>query len=593
MSASAHVLRRVATLTLLNLLAVLLLAQVEWNVVHLGDFGFSTGVQGTVHDVEPAGPTARAGIVAGDRVNLKAMKPTDRLALLFPLAGERVVLQVGTGASTREVTVAAAPREPTGLWGALRLYGYPLLVFITLCLATAIVLLRPGRPAWTYYAFVWFSTICAFQDYVYVEGHLWARLAVQGFFQFSWAGALLSLTLFSTRVFNPERRFQRRWEALIVSLLVIDFVVWVYFIFGYALDWWSSGLLIPILGGIADIVLTVAVIVVLSTMVERSHEESRERARWIVVGLSLQPLVMALNAVEGLLLEIFAHWSNALVFTPIYRLVEPWAAFVGALAVSYALVNEHIVDVRFAIGRASGYAITSAVLILFMTVCEWSVGELFADTHAAAYATLVAAILAAFSFNSIHRRIETLLDLAFFRREYVAEQRLKRDARALIFVTSERAVVDFLLDEPVEALELSSAALFKLDEDRAAYVSTAMRSWPEDAMIAIPLDDPLVAQLRSEREPLLLRDLGWKREDLPSGVLAPTLAVPALARSDLYAFVLYGAHRDGAALNPDERALLGTLVANAAATFDHLDAQQTREEIADLRRKLSESTRTG
>ncbi|MBV8285013.1 MAG: hypothetical protein JO175_10230, partial [Candidatus Eremiobacteraeota bacterium] len=268
----------------------------------------------------------------------------------------------------------------------------------------------------------------------------------------------------------------------------------------------------------------------------------------------------------------------------------PWAALIGAVAVSYAFINERIIDIGFVIGRATGYAMTSAVLVLFMAICEWSVGELFADSHLAAYATLAAALLAAFSFNAIHQRIDAVLDWLFFRREFLAEQRLRRDARALSFVTSERAVVELMLDEPVQALELSSAALFKLDEDKGAYVRAAMRFWPEDAMIDIPADDPLIAQLRSEREPLSLPELGWSRSGLPAGPLAPVLAVPALARSDLYAFALYGAHRDGATLNVEERGLLGNLVAAAAATFDHLDAQRAREEIAALRRRLSEIT---
>jgi hypothetical protein len=106
-------------------------------------------------------------------------------------------------------------------------------------------------------------------------------------------------------------------------------------------------------------------------------------------------------------------------------------------------------------------------------------------------------------------------------------------------------------------------------------------------VIPIAADDRLVAELRSEREPLALDSIGWKHADGPSGACAPLIAVPALARSDLYAFVLYGGHREGAAINPDERSLLGALVTSAAATFDHLDAERAREEINDLKRRLA------
>ncbi|MBV8153637.1 MAG: hypothetical protein JOY98_04410 [Candidatus Eremiobacteraeota bacterium] len=581
--------KRVATLALLNLLAVFALAQVEWNAWTSGTYGLTWGVAGLVHQVDAGGPAEKAGVRVGDRVDIGAMSALDRFAFLFPNTGEQIRLPL-SWAPQRTVVVTAASDRPAGFSGSLDLYGYPLLVFISLCLATAVVLLRPGRPTWTYYAFVWMSTICAFQNYFYVKGPLLGRLAVQGFYQFAFVGAMFALTLFSTRVFSPERRLQVRWEAIVGALCLADFFIWNYFMSGYAMNWWHHPLLLTVAGQLADVALAAAVLWVLWTLVGRTREEARERARWIVAGLALQPIVIVLNSVEGLIQELVFHTNTALLWTPVFKLLEPWAALIGAVAVSYAFINERIIDIGFVIGRATGYAMTSAVLVLFMAICEWSVGELFADSHLAAYATLAAALLAAFSFNAIHQRIDAVLDWLFFRREFLAEQRLRRDARALSFVTSERAVVELMLDEPVQALELSSAALFKLDEDKGAYVCAAMRFWPEDAMIDIPADDPLIAQLRSEREPLSLPELGWSRSGLPAGPLAPVLAVPALARSDLYAFALYGAHRDGATLNVEERGLLGNLVAAAAATFDHLDAQRAREEIAALRRRLSEIT---
>ena len=580
-----------AVLVLLNLLALLALAQVEWNAIDSGSYGLTWDTTGVVHKVDPAGAAARAGIAVGDRVQLGGLTPEDRLAFLFPNASEEVRVPLA-GPPPRTVSMTALPDRTSGISGLLDIAAYPLLVLVALCLATVVVLLRPGRPTWTYYAFVWLSTICAFQNYFYVKGPLWGRLAVQGFYQLAFVGALFALALFSTRVFKSERPLQRSRETAIIVLGAIDFLVWNYFMNGYALDWYRRPLAGSIAGQIADIALSWAVLAVLWTLVERAHEEGRGRARWIVAGLALQPIVIIVNSLQGLIQEIVFHWSSALVWTPLFKVLEPWAAAIGAIAVSYAFVNEHIIDIGFVIGRATGYAVTSALLVLFMAVCEWSVGELFADSHLAAYATLAAALLGAFSFNRIHESIDSALDRLFFRREFLAEQRLKRDARSLAFVTSERTAIELILDEPLEALELASAALFKLDEDRGAYVCAAMRAWPQDAMIVIASDDPLIAQLRSEREPLSLREIGWVHDGLPRGAQSPVVAVPALARSDLYAFALYGGHRDGAALNSEERALLGTLVASAAATFDHLDAQRARQEIDDLRRRLSELTGT-
>jgi hypothetical protein len=577
----------VVTLAVLDLFALLLLAQVQWNILNAGSYGLTIDISGRVHDVEPAGAAQRSGIVRGDWVDMASMNPLDRMAFRHPNTGESITLAVRHGHTMRTAVLRAQPERPTLTWGGFAVYGYPLLVFITLCLATAVVLMRPGVPAWTYFAFVWFSTICAFQDAIYVPGPVTARLAMQQVYQIAFAGAFFSLTLFSTRLFNPDRRWQRRWEAVIAGLLFLDLLVWQYLIFGYAFGWPSFGRLASAAGSAIDIIAVGAVLAVLSTIIARSNEENRQRAVWIFVGVSLQPALIVINGLQQLFSDYFAGGSSALTFTPLYRILEPWAALAGAVSVWYALVSERVIDIRFAIGRASGYAITSVLLVLFMAVAQWAVGELFADSRVAAYATLAAAILAAFSFNELHKKIDALLDFAFFRREYFAEQRLRRATRALAFATSERSVAEFLLDEAVDALELSSAALFRLDEDRGEYRCTAVRDWPNGKVISVSDDDRLVAELRSEREPLVLDSIGWKHADVPSGACAPLIAVPALARSDLYAFVLYGGHRDGATINRDERSLLNGLVASAAATFDHLDAQRARDEINDLKRRLT------
>src|SRR5215469_9135341 len=82
----------VALLVLLNVLALAALGQVEWNALNFGSYGLTWGDTGTVHDVVAGGAAARAGIVSGDRVDLAAMSPEDRMAFLFPNSGEQIDL---------------------------------------------------------------------------------------------------------------------------------------------------------------------------------------------------------------------------------------------------------------------------------------------------------------------------------------------------------------------------------------------------------------------------------------------------------------------------------------------------------------------
>src|SRR5215469_16717169 len=120
----AHGFRRIVILALLNLAAILVLGQVEWNVLNTGTYGFTLGIAGGVHAVEPGGPAEKAGIAVGDRVDPSPMSPRDRIAAQYPTAGVPIALVVRRNGVARTVVLTAAPSPPEASWSRLFLYGY-------------------------------------------------------------------------------------------------------------------------------------------------------------------------------------------------------------------------------------------------------------------------------------------------------------------------------------------------------------------------------------------------------------------------------------------------------------------------------------
>jgi hypothetical protein len=59
----------------------------------------------------------------------------------------------------------------------------------------------------------------------------------------------------------------------------------------------------------------------------------------------------------------------------------------------------------------------------------------------------------------------------------------------------------------------------------------------------------------------------------------PVLAVPISVRNELRAIALYGPHRRGDDLDPDEVSTLATLAGGASAALDHAEAARLRKEI--------------
>ena len=61
-----------------------------------------------------------------------------------------------------------------------------------------------------------------------------------------------------------------------------------------------------------------------------------------------------------------------------------------------------------------------------------------------------------------------------------------------------------------------------------------------------------------------------------------TLAMPVTVRHELVSFTLYGAHANGAQLDPDEVALLEVFAVEAARAYDHVEAVRVRERYAQF-----------
>ena len=60
------------------------------------------------------------------------------------------------------------------------------------------------------------------------------------------------------------------------------------------------------------------------------------------------------------------------------------------------------------------------------------------------------------------------------------------------------------------------------------------------------------------------------------------VALPVMVRHEVVSFALYGAHLNGAQLDPEEIRMLEGLAREAARAYDHVESVRTREHFAAL-----------
>lgn len=578
-----HSSKRLWTIAALNLLLLLLLVLVEWNLLRTGTFGLTFDLtQGTVLEVDAGQPAALAGIREGDRIDLGALQGAHlRRILLQPFDGESLHLIVDRDGARRSVSLKAVRAEDS-LRTTLDTIGFPILVLVLVGLSSFLLIVRPQPATWAFYIYALLMAVKSFEGNLLVAPPV-GMAVIQVLFELAWSAAVVALLFFATRIFAASRPWRKYVEGAAILIGLIDAYVWSYPTLALLFAWKGSDVW-TVLQRVFDFAALSLILGTILVIGISSRRERRQHTIWVLAGISLVPLLEWLDAVMYLGFFFNPSLHNAAFATDAAdAALRPWLPILASLAVYYALVHERVVDIRFAIGRAAEYALTTAVVILVFAILEWAFGQLFEGSRIAGYASLMAAVIVGFSFNAVHSRVDQFIEAIFFFKERDAQERLLRVSRALLYANSERLVIEFLLDHPIDALELASGAIFTLNDSHTAFKRIAADSWDNAALSEIAIDDAIVAQLRAAQEPLSLRSAGWHPNGLPAGDKAPTLAVRVLLRGDVFAIALYGRHVNGAEISRDEQELLHSVAANAAAAFDHLDAERTRREIEALR----------
>jgi len=559
----------------LTLLALLYAASSAWGLAHRGLPGMFYSLDGTVNFVEPGGPAARAGIAAGDRVDFARMPAASRLLAIQQMnrAGDVLQFEIDRRGQTRTVTLQLVPPAALGA-DLLSLIKRPIAALLCL-LSGALVFLRPQRATWAFFLYALGTTIYSCNQY-WPYPWEFAYLVCRNLDGLTCA----ALLYFAAAFLHDERR---PWHGAVVTVAVV--VSSIFFVSSAAFNvaWAATGQRYPGLVAISSaqsiwiLIETFGTLAVLVEALVNGRRSRRQRISWVVAGIAYAVIFQTLIPAFFDLSYFGVRSAGAAVLYGL-DVLSPLAV---GIAVTYAMMQYRVVDVRFAFSRALVYAVTTTALVAIFALIEWAASRLFEGTHVEMYAGLAAALLVAFTVNAFHKRIDHVLDLLFFQSERRAAERIAHLAAALQYADDEATVVRFVVEEPAEWLDLASAAVFLPGSDGTFRV-TASAGWERPGAAFIVRTNPIIPQLRAAAAPLELRELHWSTDGLPAGIAEPLFALPIKARADLFGIVMYGGHANGATINADERKLLTTLVASAASAFDHIEAAQAREEIARL-----------
>jgi hypothetical protein len=569
-----------------TILMVVVFFVVEGNSTQLGFFPIAFERNDNQVEVV-AGAGLGESLKSGDRINLQALTPPQRFALLEGAHAKTVIpLEVTRDGRTLHTQIVASSPDYSPRATLTRDVGTPLCFFLSLILASALFLIRPRPIALAFYFYTMLMLVKVNQ--IPLDLAAWpisfaSYLAVQ----FVYPAAQLMILIFAHRLYG---RPSRAWpwfmgSAIVLSIVVLvvwtDPVVWMVY---QRFDLPGPAVLLE---SVSDALLLTIVVAALAYIASGAVGIPRGRVTWVIAGIALAPILDLTWAVASILSTLVGNASIPLLNLADWTVaLLPWFGLVGSIFVVYGFLSERVLDFRFAIGRAAIYGAITAVLLLCFGILEWWAEQVFESTRPAIFVSLFAALFIGFTLNALHGRVENFLNTFFFRDQRRAEEALRHASRALANTSSEKTLVEFLVDEPVRVLGLTSAALFLADRDNGVFQRTAARGWTRQETEEIDPEDPLIVELRADLAPIALDGRPRAETILPGGSKAPSLVVPLLMRGNVFGFVFYGPRSNGIPLTSDERSLLEAIARNAGAAYDHIDAEKSHARIKELEARL-------
>jgi hypothetical protein len=449
--------------------------------------------------------------------------------------------------------------------------------FVFVAVGAGLVLLRPSIMTWAFYLYcigtepgsIIGSIVLLPQPFATIQA-----LAVTA------AGDLALLGAFSFAIrFPNEGTSLIRRKAEVVAIVFIGALA----LAEAAGQFLSAhdGLPMNRLFGITNIVsiaTTAAIYATFFVTYVRGEDGERERIRYVIAAFTV---ALGAALAETLMTNVgyVPYWLTSSL---------DFAGVVVPIAVAYAVVRHRVMDVSFVVSRTIVYGLLTSFVIVVYSLIDWVCSSIVSATRVEAVAQVAASVAIGFSLSKLQQFTDRFVDRVFFRQRYHAEAAIRKLTQRLPHADSIDEVVHVLVDEAADALDLSSAAVFLRSEATADLFERAGAcGWEGTTVERLFSDEQIVGKLARTQRLTTIGDLDLEGCALPVGIARPVLGLPIVAHDELTAVVLYGQHRSGATLDPEEEVLLDRLADAAAAAYDHLEAKRLREELNALRRTVT------
>ncbi len=513
--------------------------------------------------IDSGSPAYRAGLRSGDVVQCLSMRDSEVLYPTFQSpAYTRVPIHacVVRKGAVSQVTILATRGPPAaslyGSWTFAFVRALSFLVF--LIVSSSLVLLRPSLMTWLFFIASIFSGPYAAAWDGLLGWPVWAYTTV-GFITAE-VITLSSAFLLLFTIVVPDAGVPKGWRRVLFTVVCAAAVACaayeVYDFFHV-----TTAVVLNSDPGRAIILraFTYATFVITFVRLFTMRRDERARFGWVAFGIVVGVVANDLrNQVSN---DIVSNGAGVMT------VVMP-------LCLMYAILRRHLIDIRFVISRTVVYGAITTLVIGIIAAVDWVTTQFLSQMRAALAIDALVAIAIGVVLHRTYGPIENFVDFLIYRRKHEAETYLNRLAKTLLRADKEETIDAAMVQAPFKRLQLTVAALFRAQG--RTFVLSAAAGLDGATHVLYDKDHELVRFLATERTKLTIRELGTHFHAEFEAGRDPAIAIPIFQGDDLTGFAVYGIHRDGTKLDPDEIETLEHLCDLAAQAYVRIELLRYR-----------------
>ncbi len=328
--------------------------------------------------------------------------------------------------------------------------------------------------------------------------------------------------------------------------------------------------------------------IILAVMGVQARGADRKRLQWVIVGVAAAIIAALLQNAPLFSGMASPGYSFITLSGNIVSFVSSLLYALMPICIFYAIIKHRVIDVRFIANRSIVFGIMLMLFTGAFAGLDWLFSAYVYQSQAQIAIGMAVAVALGWAIRSWRKPCIDFVDRILFPKSHAGLAALHDLRLTLERESSQGNVREVLTKTAPAALQLASAAIFARAAD-GGFIRETEFGWGAGTAWHLFAGDPVVDSISARRaKPFRVEDPMWAGVNVPTGLASPVLAIPLIAHRKVIALIFYGAHANGADINPDEERLLVELCVAAAPAFD----QRETSGIGALPALAADATRT-